>query len=674
MKLNPAQSKAVSFVSGPCLVLAGAGSGKTRVITNKIAHLIQNCAYNAKHIAAVTFTNKAAREMKERVGQTLGRKESRGLRVCTFHTLGLDIIRKEYKTLKLKPNFSLFDDQDQMALLKELTEQQLDGDKDLLKQLITTISNWKNDLILPAQAVARATGQGEQEQLFASLYQAYQRQLTAYNALDFDDLILMPTLLLMHDAAVRKRWQDTIRYLLVDEYQDTNTSQYQLVKLITQERACFTVVGDDDQSIYSWRGAQPKNLMQLQQDFPALQVIKLEQNYRSTQRILKCANILIENNEHIFDKTLFSELNYGEIVKILFAKNEEQESERVVAELIGHRFMNSASYKDYAILYRGNHQSRLLEKTLMNNRIPYKISGGTSFFSRAEIKDIMAYLRVLVNQDDDNALLRVINTPRREIGPTTLEKVGTYANEQNISLFAATTHFAMTTILPARALNAVSQFSQWLLALAERVERGDAQQAVRDLIRDIHYEDFLYETSPSPKAAEMRMKNVSELFRWVSGMLEGDSDNEPMTLPQVVNRLILRDMMERGEDDEDSDQVQLMTLHASKGLEFPFVYLIGMEEGLLPHQSSIDEDNVEEERRLAYVGITRAQRELTFTLTKERRQFGELIKPEPSRFLYELPQDDLQWEQRRKKETAEQRQEKGSIGIAALRAALNQDK
>jgi len=674
VKLNPAQSKAVSYVSGPCLVLAGAGSGKTRVITNKIAHLIQNCAYQAKNIAAVTFTNKAAREMKERVGQTLGRKEARGLRVSTFHTLGLDIIRREYKSLKLKPNFSLFDDQDQMALLKELSETQLQGDKDLLKQLLSQISNWKNDLILPAQAVARATGQSEHEQLFAHLYQAYQRQLTAYNALDFDDLILMPTLLLTHDAEVRQRWQNTIQYLLVDEYQDTNTSQYQLVKLLAGERARFTVVGDDDQSIYSWRGAQPKNLMQLQQDFPALEVIMLEQNYRSTQRILKCANILIENNEHIFEKSLFSELIYGEPLKILFAKNEEQEAERVVAELIGHRFMNDASYKDYAILYRGNHQSRLLEKTLMNNRIPYKISGGTSFFARAEIKDIMAYLRILVNQDDDNALLRVINTPRREIGTSTLEKIGSFANQLHISLFEAACHEQMNEILPTRALNSVNQFCQWLVNLADRTERGDAQQAVRDMIRDIHYEDFLYETSPSPKAAEMRMKNVSELFRWVSGMLEGDQDNEPMTLPQVVNRLILRDMMERGEEDEDSDQVQLMTLHASKGLEFPFVYLIGMEEGLLPHQSSIDEDNVEEERRLAYVGITRAQKELTFTLTKERRQFGELIKPEPSRFLYELPQNDLIWEQKRKTETAEERQAKGNKGIAALRAALNQNK
>lgn len=670
MKLNPAQSDAVNYISGPCLVLAGAGSGKTRVITNKIAHLVQNCDYNPKHIAAVTFTNKAAREMKERVGQTLGRKQSRGLRVSTFHTLGLDIIRREHKHLKLKANFSLFDDQDQMALLKELTEKELEGDKDLLKQLLSCISNWKNDLILPQQAVGHA--KGEKDQLFAHLYQRYQRQLTAYNALDFDDLILMPTLLLANNQEVRARWQSTVRYLLVDEYQDTNTSQYQLVKLLVGERARFTVVGDDDQSIYSWRGAQPKNLMLLQQDFPSLRVIKLEQNYRSTQRILKCANILIENNEHIFTKSLFSEMPYGEVIKILFAKNEEQEAERVVAELIGHRFMNNASYRDYAILYRGNHQSRLMEKALMTNRVPYKISGGTSFFARAEIKDLMAYLRVLVNPEDDNALLRIINTPRREIGPVTLEKIGNMANENHKSLLDTACSMQLTTVLSGRNLAAVQEFTEWMNTLRRRVEGNDALQAVRDLIKDIQYEDFLYETSPSAKAAEMRMKNVSELFRWVSGMLEGDNDNEPMTLEQVVNKLILRDMMERGEDDDELDQVQLMTLHASKGLEFPFVYLIGMEEGLLPHQSSIDEDNVEEERRLAYVGITRAQQELTFTLTRERRQFGELIKPEPSRFLYELPQDDLEWERRRKVESAEERQAKGEKGIAALRAALNQ--
>ncbi|CZF84285.1 ATP-dependent DNA helicase Rep [Grimontia celer] len=672
MKLNPAQNDAVHHVSGPCLVLAGAGSGKTRVITNKIAYLVQQCGYKARHIAAVTFTNKAAREMKERVGQTLSRQEARGLMVSTFHTLGLNIIRREYKSLGLKAGFSLFDDQDQMALLKELTEDELDGDKDLLNQLLHTISNWKNDMLTPQQAESAAMG--ERDQLFAHCYAMYQKQMKAYNALDFDDLILMPVILLKTNQEVRERWQSKIRYLLVDEYQDTNTSQYQLVKLLVGERARFTVVGDDDQSIYSWRGAQPKNLLMLNQDFPSLKVIKLEQNYRSTSRILRAANILIANNPHVFEKTLFSALPDGEMLKVLKANNEEHEAERVVGEIIAHKFMNRTDYKDYAILYRGNHQSRLFEKALMQNRIPYKISGGTSFFARAEIKDIMAYLRLLTNQDDDNAFLRIVNTPRREIGPVTLEKLGTYANMRGKSLFAASFELGLQEHLNGRGLESLQRFTRWIVELSDQFERGDAVDAVRSLVRDSHYEDWLYETSASPKAAEMRMKNVSDLYSWIVADLEGDNyDNEVKTLREVVQRLTLRDMMERGEDDDDADQVQLMTLHASKGLEFPYVYLVGMEEGFLPHQSSIDEDNVEEERRLAYVGITRAQREMTFTLCKERRQYGELIKPLPSRFLEELPYDDVEWEEKKKPQTQEERMAKGQAAIANLRAMLKKD-
>ena len=666
MKLNPRQTEAVKYVSGPCLVLAGAGSGKTRVITNKIAYLVQKCDYKARNIAALTFTNKAAREMKERVGQTLGRQESKGLMVSTFHTLGLNIVRRECKYLGLKANFSLFDAQDQMALLKELTEEELDGDKDLLKQLQSTISNWKNDMLSPVDAAGRT--QTERDQLFAHCYEMYQRQMKAYNALDFDDLILMPVLLLRDNQEVRQRWQNRIRYLLVDEYQDTNTSQYLFVKLLVGERARFTVVGDDDQSVYSWRGAQPENLALLNKDFPNLKVVKLEQNYRSTSRILRTANILIANNPHLFEKSLFSAIPDGAMIKVLTAKNEEHEAEKVVGELIAHRFMNNTAYKDYAILYRGNHQSRLFEKALMQNRIPYKISGGTSFFSRVEIKDMMAYLRVLTNPDDDNAFLRIVNTPRREIGPVTLEKLGTYANMRGKSLFAASFEMGLEHHLSGRGLESLQRFTHWINQLTDNAERGDTVAAVRQLVRDIHYEDWLYETSASPKAAEMRMKNVSDLYSWITADLEGDNyDNEVKTLKEVVQRLTLRDMMERGEDDSDADQVQLMTLHASKGLEFPYVFLIGAEEGILAHQTSIAENNVDEERRLAYVGITRAQRELTFSLCKERRQYGELIKPEPSRFLYELPQDDLEWESERKPVTAEERMQKGQAHIANIR-------
>ncbi|WP_340613732.1 DNA helicase Rep [Xenorhabdus thailandensis] len=667
MRLNPNQQQAVEFVTGPCLVLAGAGSGKTRVITNKIAHLIRTCGYQARHIAAVTFTNKAAREMKERVAQTLGRKETRGLMISTFHTLGLEIVKREHKALGMKSNFSLFDDQDQMALLKDLTADLLQEDKDLLQKLTSNISNWKSDLMSPEQVMRMA--RSAQEHQFAECYRRYDLHLTSCNVLDFDDLITKPTLLLMHDEEVRERWQNKIRYLLVDEYQDTNTSQYQLVKLLVGNRARFTVVGDDDQSIYSWRGARPQNLILLKDDFPQLNVIKLEQNYRSSGRILKAANILIANNPHVFEKKLFSELGYGDPLRVIEANNEDHEAERVVGELIAHHFINKTDYKDYAILYRGNHQSRIFEKMLMQNRIPYRISGGTSFFSRPEIKDLLSYLRVLTNPEDDSAFLRIVNTPRREIGAVTIQKLGEWANSRSKSLYQASFDLGLEQYLTGRGLAALQRFTHWMAEIARQAER-EPLLAVRDLLRGMDYESWLYETSPSPKAAEMRMKNVNQLFTWMSEMLEGDDLNEPMSLSQVVARFTLRDMLEKGEEDTELDQVQLMTLHASKGLEFPYVFLVGMEEGLLPHQSSIDEDNIEEERRLAYVGITRARRELFFSLSKERRQFGELIRPEPSRFLLELPQDDLAWPQGKRVMSAEERMKQGQSRLADIKSRL----
>lgn len=671
MRLNPSQQHAVEAVTGPCLVLAGAGSGKTRVITNKIAWLIRQSGYQARHIAAVTFTNKAAREMKERVAQTLGRKEARGLQISTFHTLGLEIIKREVSALGMKANFSLFDDQDQLALLKELTQPWLQEDKDLLQQLTSTISNWKNDLIGPEQATAMA--RSERDQIFAKCYQLYEQHLRACNVLDFDDLILKPTLLLRDNAEVRERWQQRIRYLLVDEYQDTNTSQYQLVKLLVGARARFTVVGDDDQSIYSWRGARPQNLVLLKEDFPQLEVIKLEQNYRSSQRILRAANILIANNPHVFEKKLFSQLGEGDSLKVIHTNNEDHEAERVAGELIAHHFINKTAYRDYAILYRGNHQSRVFEKLLMQNRIPYRISGGNSFFSRPEIKDILSYLRLMTNVDDDSAFLRIVNTPRREIGSATLQKLGEWANLRNKSLFRASFDLGLAETLSGRGLKSLQDFTEWFASLITLSER-EPIDAVRDLIRGIDYESWLYESSASTKAAEMRMKNVNTLFQWMTEMLSGSELDEPMTLTQVVTRFTLRDMMERGESDEELDQVQLMTLHASKGLEFPYVYLVGMEEGLLPHQSSIDENNIEEERRLAYVGITRAQKELTFTLCRERRQYGEINRPEPSRFLLELPQDDLQYEDQKKAMSSEQRMANSQSRVAGLRDMLNRAK
>jgi len=671
MKLNHQQQQAVEYINGACLVLAGAGSRDTRVIINKIAHLISQCGYLPKQIAAVTFTNKAAREMRERVAHSIGKEQSKGLTISTFHTLGFEILKREHKLLGFKSGMTLFDEHDQLALLKHLLPENVAEDKDLLKALVSTISNWKNDLLSPEMAVHHC--KSERDHVFSHFYQLYQNQLKAYNALDFDDLIMLPVLLFRQFPEALARWQQKIRYLLVDEYQDTNTSQYELIKLLVASHKNFTVVGDDDQSIYSWRGAKPENMQRLREDFN-LKVIKLEQNYRSSQRILHCANILIDNNEHIFDKRIFSELGEGEKLNVIEAKNEEHEAERIVGEIIAHRFSKKTKYKDYAILYRGNHQSRLLEKLLMQNRIPYKISGGTSFFSRTEIKDMMAYLRLVVNQDDDAAFLRIVNTPKREIGAATLEKLGLLANEKQVSLFEAIFDFELIHRLTPKPYQALQDFARWIVEIADQAERADPIEAIKDLLAKIQYEAYLYETAVSPKAAEMQSRNVQTLFEWVQSMLEGNEIEEPMNLVQVVNRLTLRDMLERGEDDDEADQVQLMTLHASKGLEFPHVFLIGMEEGILPHQTSLDEDNVEEERRLAYVGITRAQQTLTFSLCKERRQYGEVIKPEPSRFLLELPQDDLVWESEKTQMTEEQKVEKTSANIANLMAMLKANK
>ncbi|MDG6480470.1 DNA helicase Rep [Glaesserella parasuis] len=668
MKLNLQQQQAVEYVNGACLVLAGAGSGKTRVIINKIAHLIARCGYSPKQIAAVTFTNKAAREMRERVAHSIGKESSRGLTISTFHTLGFEILKREHKLLGYKSGMTLFDEHDQLALLKHLLPENVTEDKDLLKLLVATISNWKNDLLLPEQTIVLA--KSDRDRAFSHFYDQYQNQLKAYNALDFDDLIMLPTLLFKQFPEAKERWQQKIRYLLVDEYQDTNTSQYELIKLLVGCDGNFTVVGDDDQSIYSWRGAKPENMGRLQQDFPKLKVIKLEQNYRSSQRILHCANILIDNNDHLFDKRLFSQLGEGEKLNVIEAKNEEQEAERIVGELIAHRFSRKTKYKDYAILYRGNHQSRLLEKLLIQNRIPYKISGGTSFFAKAEIKDMLAYLRLLVNQDDDAAFLRIVNTPKREIGAATLEKLGQLANEKQVSLFEAIFDFELIQRLTPKPYQALQDFARWVVELSDQAVRSEPKSAIQDMLAKIQYETYLYETAATPKSAEMQSRNVQTLFEWVEKMLEGDELSEPMSLNQVVTNLTLRDMMERGEDDDESDQVQLMTLHASKGLEFPHVFLIGMEEGILPHQTSIDEDNVEEERRLAYVGITRAQQTLTFSLCKERRQYGEVIKPEISRFLLELPQDDLQWERDKPKLSEQERQQKVSAGLNSLMAMV----
>ncbi|MDO8267160.1 MAG: DNA helicase Rep [Moraxellaceae bacterium] len=661
--LNPRQREAVRHISGPLLVLAGAGSGKTSVITKKIAYLIQECGISASKIVAVTFTNKAAREMKERAGKLVQGAEARGLTVSTFHNLGLNILRREMEHFGLKKGFSIFDADDSKALIGELLHRENASDKiDLIRNLI---SQFKNQLTSPEEAVNTAENDGEL--LAAKIYEVYNRHLRAYNAVDFDDLILLPTIGFRDNQELRERWQNRVHYLLVDEYQDTNSAQYLLVKLLVGSRGALTAVGDDDQSIYAWRGARPENLVELTKDFPSITVVKLEQNYRSTGRILKAANAVIANNPHAFEKKLWSQLGMGDPIRILTCANEDGEAERVATDILNHKMMHRTEFRDFAVLYRGNFQSRILETKLREFQIPYKVSGGQSFFSRAEIKDVMGYLRLIINPDDDNAFLRVVNTPKREIGPSTLEKLGSYSQQRGSSMFAACDEMGLGLHLNDRQLGHLQDFHQWMMETAEKVVEGDSLNAIRQMLIDIGYDDHLRDTSGTPAAAEKRIENVQTFLASIQRMADKQDDEDDKNIETVIRKLVLMDLLEQQAEEDDSDRVQLMTLHAAKGLEFPHTYIMGLEEELLPHRNSIQAETIEEERRLMYVGITRARKTLTLTLAQKRKSGGENLPTTPSRFLDELPSDDIEWEGKTSNRTPEEKKALGHAHLAGLK-------
>lgn len=666
-RLNPRQQEAVRYLQGPLLVLAGAGSGKTSVITRKIAYLIQHGGIRAQHIVAVTFTNKAAREMRERVSTLVKGVEAKGLTVSTFHNFGLSIIRKEHQHLGYKAGFSIFDEGDVKALIAEILHKEYAGD-DSLDDIIQQIGQWKNDLILPEEALEQV--RTPKERIAAAVYLQYQRTLKAYNAVDFDDLILQPVRLFQTHPEVLSKWQQRVRYLLVDEYQDTNASQYLLVKLLVSGSGQFTVVGDDDQSIYAWRGARPENLVQLQQDFPKLTVIKLEQNYRSTSRILQCANQLIAHNPHVFEKQLWSDMGYGDPIRVLRCRNEEAECERIALEILTQHLRTGQPYNEMAILYRGNHQAKLMELKLQHHQIPYRLSGGTSFFARQEVKDLMSYFRLLVNPDDDNAFLRIINVPRREIGSTTLEKLSHYAQSRHIGLYAACGELGLSAQLDGRFVERLQRFRHLMDRVRYQCAQDDPIEALREMVSEIGYADWIEQNSSSEKAAAYRMSNVWFLIDALKNTLEKDEEGS-MTIEQAIAKLVLRDMLERQqEEQEGAEGVQMMTLHASKGLEFPNVYIMGMEEELLPHRSSIEQDSVEEERRLAYVGITRARHQLTLSFAAKRKQYGDIHECSPSRFIEELPAEHLVWEGLEEAPT-EVKVARGREALAGLRSLLN---
>ncbi|WP_373848834.1 UvrD-helicase domain-containing protein, partial [Achromobacter insuavis] len=588
--LNPAQKEAVLYLDGPCLVLAGAGSGKTRVITQKIAYLLRECGYMGRNVVALTFTNKAAREMDERVKTLVDRKLGKGLTISTFHSLGVKLLREEARNAGLKPTFSILDADDAMAIIQELLAT---TDKGRLRHVQGIISLWKNALMEPDDAAREAITPGDVEA--ANVYRSYAATLAAYQAVDFDDLIRIPALLLANNEEVRTRWQNRVRYLLVDEYQDTNVCQYRLVQLLTGPRAMFTAVGDDDQAIYAWRGATIENLAKLTTDYPNLKLIKLEQNYRSVQRILAAANQVIEKNPKLFDKKLWSDLGVGEPILVSPMDGEEHEAESIAMKVSAARFERQAQWKDFAILYRGNHQARILEQALRNLKIPYTISGGQSFFDKAEVRDILAYLRLLANDEDDPAFIRAATTPKRGIGQATLQTLGQYAASRELSLLAAVDETGLESLLAPRQLEPLRTFTEFIRRMQWRAGRGaasakDAAPAVPagvildDLVQAIQYERHLFELFEE-RPAQTRWQNVLELSGWLKRKAEEDN----MTLFELVQHVALVTMLERGEE-EELDAVKMSTLHASKGLEYPHVYLAGVEEGLLPHLGKDDED------------------------------------------------------------------------------------
>ncbi|WP_293748358.1 ATP-dependent helicase [Limnohabitans sp. Rim8] len=659
--LNNAQLEAVNFVSGPCLVLAGAGSGKTRVITHKIGRLIE-AGLEPKRIAAITFTNKAAAEMRERAKQLIGRA-AKDVLICTFHALGVRIMREDGAVLGLKPQFSIMDADDVTSILKDCGGT---TDAATARQWQWTISLWKNMGLNAEQAAAQAPD--DNARVIARIMALYQERLTAYQSVDFDDLIGLPLKLLAEFPEVRERWQAKMGHVLVDEYQDTNATQYEVLKHLVGERARFTAVGDDDQSIYGWRGATLDNLKRLPLDFPRLKVIKLEQNYRSTSAILRAANHVIESNPKLYPKTLFSELGEGEPVRVVDAVNEEHEADRAIARIQSIRSGHSLEskhreFKDFAILYRANHMARPFEQALRRANMPYKVSGGQSFFDKAEIKDLCAWFRLWINNDDDPAFLRAITSPKRGIGHQTLDQLGTFATQYKLSLFESLFAGSLPSAVNARSVAGLHEFGRYINDLEHRARltlgKTDALAFLLDWLKEIGYESYLYDGEDNEKVASARWTNVLEFCDWMAGRCGGEIEDatgaqtgaeaaETKNLLDVAQTISLISTL--GEREKDQNVVTLSTLHASKGLEWPHVTLVGVNEGLLPFKLGDDTTEgasqegillrLQEERRLMYVGITRAQRSLSVSWTRRRKKGRETVAALPSRFIAEMRLDE----------------------------------
>ncbi|PPU08375.1 UvrD-helicase domain-containing protein [Xanthomonas arboricola] len=655
--LNPPQSAAVLHCEGPLLVLAGAGSGKTRVIVEKIAHLIATGRYPAKRIAAITFTNKSAKEMRERVAKRIRGDGADGLTICTFHALGLKFLQIEHAAAGLKRGFSIFDSDDAAAQIKDL----MHGAKpDAIEDAKNLISRAKNAGLSPEQAMAAARSNREKEA--ASLYERYQARLTTFNAVDFDDLIRLPVQILEANEEIVMGWRERIGYLLVDECQDTNDAQYRLLKMLAGPRGNFTCVGDDDQSIYAWRGANPENLQQMGRDYPALQIIKLEQNYRCSNRVLRAANALIAHNPHEHLKTLWSDQADGERIRVWECRDSEHEAEKVAAEISFLGTAKQVPWSDFCILFRGNFQSRPLEKALQLLRVPYHLTGGTAFLERQEVKDVLSWLRLIVNPEDDAAFLRAVQSPKREVGATSLARLAELASAKAVPMSRAAESMGALQHLPPRAANGLSAFTDILRDMREHSARLPAGELVRMLADRSGLLNDLRNQSKDEIGFQRRKRNLDELAEWFEGGPRGASASD------LAAQLAL---LSRNDKDDGGNQVRMMTMHASKGLEFRYVFIVGCEDGVLPHEVSLEEGNLQEERRLLYVGITRAKEQLWMSHSKLTRKFGEHVRLKPSRFFDEIPAEELQRDGADPVADAERKKERASAGLAAIQALFD---
>ncbi len=670
--LNKEQRTAVKHTEGALLVLAGAGSGKTRVITCRIAYLLLKLGVLPENILAVTFTNKAAREMGERLEELVGRERRDGVIVSTFHSLGVRILRQECRHLGFRPNFSIFASSDQLGLIRQtMRELGADGKKITPETVHWKISMLKNALIGPRDF--KPSFSDGVELLAASVYPRYQQQLKACNAIDFDDIIMLTVGLLQQHPDVLARWQERFRYLMVDEYQDTNPAQYLFISLLAAGSRNLCVVGDDDQSIYGWRGADVRKILAFEEDYAGCHTIKLEQNYRCSGNILAAANTVIRNNPTRKEKTLWTDSGPGNPIDLLVTADEEEEATTVVERIQTERFRRDAPYRDFCILYRTNAQSRAFEEQLRAESIPYILVGGMRFYDRKEVKDALAWLKTIANPDDEQSLLRIINFPRRGIGETSISKVNDWSITEKVPLYETLARVEEVPGLTMTTRQRIFAFHQLLKEQCELFANGRRlADKARELFTRLKIADELLASVDDKAAARRKVENVEQVVNSLAGY---EAKTLGATLTGFLERLALMDEEydKKDKQEQELDAVTLMSLHSSKGLEFPHVFLVGLEEDILPHQRSIDDGvSIDEERRLMYVGITRAKKHLTISRCLLRRKFGKNLERVPSRFLAEIPDDLLNHQQGASAQvlTAEENDKMAGDAFARLRAML----